>query len=218
MLHLKKATSSKAKLLALEFEPVDWKVLGPGPIIGVDEVGRGCLAGPVVAGAALLRSEEGLEFLTDSKLLSEKQREEYAPLIEQAHWVGIGVASVEEIDSINILQASLLAMRRAVEELEKKMNAKAGHVLIDGNKAIPRFQRRQTTFVKGDLRVAPISAAAIVAKVFRDRMMRELGGQFPHYGFESHKGYASPVHKKAIADHGPCLWHRKTFAGVKEHL
>lgn len=215
---LKINPSSKRPSSKLEYEPVDWKALGPGPIIGVDEVGRGCLAGPVVAGAALLRSDEGLQFLTDSKLLSEKQRETYAPLIEQAHWVGIGVASVEEIDAINILQASLLAMKRAVEELEKRMNAKAGHLLIDGNKAIPRFDRRQTTFVKGDLRVAPISAAAIVAKVFRDRMMRELGGQFPHYGFESHKGYASPIHKEAIAQHGPCLWHRKTFAGVKEHL
>ena len=219
MLHLKKENKSKSGPSALPlYEKVDWKAYGPGPIIGVDEVGRGCLAGPVVAGAALLRSDACLEFLTDSKLLSEKQRETYAPQIESAHWVGIGVASVEEIDSINILQASLLAMRRAVEELEKKINARAGHVLIDGNKMIPRFERRQTTFVKGDLRVAPISAAAIVAKVFRDQMMRELGEQFPHYGFQGHKGYASQTHKKAIEEHGPCQWHRKTFSGVKEHL
>lgn len=206
------------KMNQLHLEIVDWKSLGPGPVIGVDEVGRGCLAGPVVAGAALLRSDDEVSFLTDSKLLSEKQREEIAPRIERAHWVGIGIASVEEIDSINILQASLLAMKRAVEELEKKMGESAAHVLIDGNQKIPRFERKQSTFIKGDLRVAPISAAAIVAKVYRDRLMRDLGEKYPVYGFQNHKGYACASHKKSIEEHGPCVWHRRTFSGVKEHL
>jgi ribonuclease HII len=198
--------------------PVNWKILGPGPLFGVDEVGRGCLAGPVVAGAACLLSDELVDEMTDSKLLSEKQREDLAPRIQEKHLVGIGFASVEEIDEINILQASLLAMKRAVHELEKQMKRKAGHLLIDGTFKIPGLRTKQTTYVQGDLRVAPISAAAIVAKVYRDRWMKEIGKEHPHYGFEEHKGYASPKHRRAIADHGPCLWHRKTFSGVREYL
>lgn len=197
-------------------EPVDWKALGPGPLIGVDEVGRGCLAGPVVAGAALLLSDELIHELTDSKLLSEAQRENLAPRIEKAHLVGIGFASVEEIDRINILQASLLAMKRAVEALEEKAGQKASRLLIDGTFRIPGLSSPQSTFVQGDLRVAPISAAAIVAKVYRDRWMKEIAREYPHYGFEAHKGYGSPKHREAIARLGPCKWHRLSFKGVKE--
>lgn len=197
---------------------VDWNQYSPTPIIGVDEVGRGCLAGPVYAAAACLKSNDLIEHLTDSKLLSEKRREELAPQILQAHWVAIGFATVEEIDSINILQASLLAMKRAVENLEKQMQMKAGHILVDGTFKIPKFSRQQTTLVQGDLRCAPISAASIVAKVTRDRLMKEFGVQYPSYGFEKHKGYASPTHREAIEKWGPCLIHRKTFAGVKEWL
>jgi ribonuclease HII len=198
-----------------EYPLIDWKEFSHAPIIGVDEVGRGCLAGPVYAAAVIFKSEMFEDLVTDSKLLSEKRREELFDLILKEHHVGIGSASVEEIDEINILQASLLAMKRAVENL----NVPKGHVLVDGNKIIPNLKGfKQTTIVKGDLRVAPISAASIVAKVTRDRLMKELGEKHPFYGFEIHKGYSTPVHKDAIVAHGPCLHHRRTFAGVKEHL
>ena len=214
----KKATtklSAKAKLLA-EFPVINWKEFSPAPVIGVDEVGRGCLAGPVYAAAVILKSDVLAELVTDSKLLSEERREELYDIILKEHQVGIGSASVEEIDEINILKASLLAMKRAVENL----GVAKGHVLVDGNQLIPNLSKtfKQSTIIKGDLRVAPISAASIVAKVTRDRLMKELGEKHPLYGFELHKGYSTPVHKDAIVAHGPCLHHRKTFAGVKEYL
>lgn len=201
---------------------VPWKEFKPSPIVGVDEVGRGCLAGPVYAAAACLRSDELSNFLTDSKLISEKRRDELAPLIMKFHWVGIGSASVLEIEQLNILQASLLAMKRAVLELERVMGCRAGHLLIDGNFKIPvsakeNYEWQQTTLVKGDLRCAPISAASIVAKASRDQLMRDLSERFPGYGFEKHKGYASVFHRNAIAKQGPCEIHRKTFSGVKEY-
>jgi ribonuclease HII len=184
-------------------------------VIGVDEVGRGCLAGPVYASAMILQSDELNDLVTDSKLLSEARREELAETILEKHLVGIGTASVQEIDELNILQASLLAMRRAVA----KLKVKEGHVLVDGNQRIPGLKGfEQTTVIKGDLRVAPISAASIVAKVARDRLMKELGVQFPVYGFEEHKGYSTPSHKQNIVLHGPCQWHRRSFSGVKEFL
>lgn len=198
-----------------EYPKVDWQQFGPNPVIGVDEVGRGCLAGPVYAAAVIFKSDSLADLVTDSKLLSEERREELAALILKEHHVGIGSASVEEIDEINILQASLLAMKRAIENL----NVKTGHVLVDGNMKIPGLNGfEQTTFVKGDLRVAPISAASIVAKVTRDSLMKELGVKYPVYGFETHKGYSTPVHKESIVTHGPCNIHRKSFAGVKEYV
>ncbi len=209
---------SKNKLQKIELEKIDWKQFQPGPVVGVDEVGRGCLAGPVYAAAVCLKSDQHIEHLTDSKLISEKRREVLAPQIEEAHWFGVGVATVEEIDELNILQASLLAMKRAIDEIEKKMGQRVGHVLVDGNKKIPDLDRKQTTIIKGDLRCAPISAASIVAKVARDQLMKELGLQHPGYGFEGHKGYASELHRKAIAEKGPLYFHRKSFAGVKEYI
>jgi len=200
------------------YEKVDWRSFQPGPVVGVDEVGRGCLAGPVYAAAACLRSDEWVDALTDSKLLSEKRREELAPKILEHHWVGIGFATVEEIDAINIFQASLLAMKRAVENLEIIIKQKTGHLLVDGNFKVPGLECQQTTLVKGDLRCTSISAASIVAKVTRDRLMKELAEKYPVYGFENHKGYAAPTHKKAIEEAGPCIHHRRTFAGVKEHI
>jgi ribonuclease HII len=209
--------------------PIDWRSFSVKDsdhtcsehlVIGVDEVGRGCLAGPVYAAAVSFKSDILSDALssqvTDSKLLSEKRREELAKEILARHRVGIAFATVEEIDELNILQASLLAMKRAVEKLE----AKAAHLLIDGNQKIPRMPAKyqQTTIVKGDLRVALISAASIVAKVTRDQLMKDLSLQYPHYGFEAHKGYSTVIHKTRIAKHGPCIHHRKTFAGVKEHL
>jgi len=201
-----------------ELATVQWKKFSPGPVVGVDEVGRGCLAGPVYAAAVFLHSDILIEHLTDSKLISEKRREELAPQILEHHSAGIGFATVEEVDELNIHQASLLAMRRAVESLELLMKKPAGHLLIDGNFRIPGLKHRQTTLIKGDLRCAPISAASIVAKVTRDRLMKELGSQYPQYGFENHKGYASAVHKKAIEKWGPNHLHRKSFSGVKEFL
>lgn len=202
----------------LIYEPVDWRSFSPAPVVGVDEVGRGCLAGPVYAAAVCLKSDEAVQNLTDSKLLSEKRREELFPEILKHHWVGIGFATVEEIDEINIFQASLLAMKRAVHELEKQMQTVTGHLLVDGSFKVPGLTCKQTTLVKGDLRCSSISAASIVAKVTRDRLMKDLSKEFPKYGFESHKGYASPIHKKAIEEAGPCRVHRRSFSGVKEHL
>ena len=197
---------------------VDWRSIHPAPIVGVDEVGRGCLAGPVYAAAVCLKSDSGTHLLTDSKVLSERRREELAPQICHEHWVGVGFATVEEIDQINIFQASLLAMKRAVIALENEMKQVTGHLLVDGSFKVPGLTCEQTTLVKGDLRCAPISAASIVAKVTRDRLMKELALLHPAYGFESHKGYASPAHRKVIEEIGPCQIHRQTFSGVKEHL
>lgn len=204
-----------AKKEKIEFPKIDWREFSPSPIIGVDEVGRGCLAGPVYAAAVIFKSDALSDLVTDSKLLSEKRRDEMAELILKEHHVGIGSATVEEIDELNILNAALLAMKRAVQQL----GVKSGHVLVDGNKKIPDLRGfEQTTVIKGDLRVAPISAASIVAKVTRDRLMKELGVQYPHYGFEVHKGYSTPVHKQSIVTHGPCIMHRRSFAGVKEYV
>ena len=210
---LKKLTLKEQ--LLIDFPMVDWKQFSPGPVIGVDEVGRGCLAGPVYAAAVIFRTDELSDLVTDSKLISEKRREELAGRILAIHHVSIGYATVEEIDELNILQASLLAMKRAVDNLK----VSKGHILVDGNKKIPGMKGySQTPIIKGDLCVAPISAASIVAKVTRDRLMKDLGVKFPVYGFEVHKGYSTVVHKQSIAKHGPCEFHRRSFAGVKEHL
>jgi ribonuclease HII len=198
------------------FPMMDWRTFSPAPVIGVDEVGRGCLAGPVYAAAVSFNSDILSDLVTDSKLLSESRREELSLEILKHHQVGIGFASVEEIDEINILQASLLAMKRAV----KQLGVSSGHLLIDGNMKIPKMPRAftQTPVVKGDLRVALISAASIVAKVTRDQWMKDLSREYPQYGFELHKGYGTSFHQKNIALHGPCKFHRRTFAGVKEHF
>lgn len=210
---LKKSAARKSKKEV--YPKVEWREFSPTPVIGVDEVGRGCLAGPVYAAAVIFKSDALSDLVTDSKLLSEERREELAELILKEHHVGIGYATVEEIDELNILQASLLAMKRAIENL----GVSGGHVLIDGNMKIPGLVGfEQTTIVKGDLRVAPISAASIVAKVTRDRLMKDLGAKYPVYGFEAHKGYSTAVHMESIVAHGPCEVHRKSFAGVKEYV
>ncbi|UOF01921.1 ribonuclease HII [Bdellovibrio reynosensis] len=211
-----KKKAAKKVLKKNEYPKVNWREYFPEPVIGVDEVGRGCLAGPVYAAAVIFKSDALSEDVTDSKLISEERREELAELILKEHHVGIGFASVEEIDELNILQASLLAMKRAVEAL----GVTSGHVLIDGNMKIPKLAGsfEQTTIVKGDLRAPPISAASIVAKVTRDRIMKELSGKYPQYGFEAHKGYSTAIHMESIQAHGPCDVHRKSFSGVKEFV
>jgi len=187
-----------------------WKEKLPHPHIGVDEVGRGCLAGPVCAGAVILNHDE--TSYTDSKLLSPKEREDLSHDINKNHRVAVGFSSVEEIDRMNILQASLLAMRRAVLALK----VSSGCVLVDGKDLIPNLNNFiQVSVIKGDLLVNSISAASIVAKYFRDQWMIRLNKEYPGYDLDQHKGYATKVHKKAIQELGPSRIHRKTFTGVK---
>ncbi len=187
----------------------------PTPLIGVDEVGRGCLAGPVVAAAVTINNLKKKWRYTDSKLLSERRRSELFDEILGLHRVGIGFASNEEIDAFNIHHASLLAMRRAVLSLK----VESGHLLVDGCHTIgdlPGFG--QTALIKGDLRAIPISAASIVAKVYRDRWMTNMAGTHRGYDFEIHKGYPTAKHLQALQLQGPCAIHRRTFKGVKEHF
>ena len=213
----------------------DWTSLVPQPVIGVDEVGRGCLAGPVYAAAAIVPPEhiQALRKLgvTDSKLLTAEKRARLTIEILRLCRVGVGFATHDEIDEINILQASFLAMKRAILELQRDLQGapfglETAHILIDGNQRIPmrgaEFEGlstcSQTTLIKGDLRALPIAAASIVAKVTRDQMMTEAAREFPVYGFEQHKGYAALNHRKAIEEHGPSRIHRKSFSGVREFL
>ena len=184
-------------------------------MIGVDEVGRGCLAGPVYAAAVCIKPGQEFSGLVDSKTLSEKRRQSLKIEIEERYAFGIGSASVEEIDELNILNATFLAMRRALQN----GGFSTGHVLVDGHMKIRELENlEQTPVVKGDSRAHPIAAASIIAKVTRDEFMKDLANEFSGYGFEKHKGYSTKDHKSAIARLGPTVWHRKTFAGVREHL
>lgn len=181
---------------------------------GVDEVGRGPLAGPVVAAAVILDPDKPIAGLADSKKLSEKRREALYPIIkEQAICFAVAEASVEEIDELNILQASLLAMKRAIEAL----SIPPEHVLVDGNKA-PQIPMSVDTVIKGDSRVASISAASILAKVDRDRMMLDYHERYPQFSFHKHKAYGSKQHMIELQQHGPLPVHRKTFAPVRRLL
>lgn len=176
-------------------------------ICGVDEAGRGPLAGPVCAGAVIL--PQGLEIpgLNDSKKLTDKKRRELYPIIkEQAIAWGIGFASHEEIDELNILQATYLAMNRAIQALE----GKADFALIDGNRA-KDFGIPLKTVVKGDSLSASIAAASVLAKVARDDIMLEMAKEYPEYGFEVHKGYGTKQHYEALRQHGHCSIHRMSF-------
>ena len=176
-------------------------------VCGIDEAGRGPLAGPVCAAAVIL--PKGLEIpgLNDSKKLTDKKRRELFPLIkDQAIAYGIGMASHEEIDEINILQATYLAMERAISQLE----GKADIALIDGNRA-KDFGMAVRTVVKGDSLSANIAAASVLAKVTRDDLMVEMAKEFPGYGFEVHKGYGTKAHYEALRNMGPCAIHRMTF-------
>ena len=176
-------------------------------ICGVDEAGRGPLAGPVCAAAVILPDHLELPGLNDSKKLSDKKRRELFPLIkEQAIAYGIGLASQQEIDEINILQATFLAMERAIAQLE----GKADLALIDGNRA-KDFGLPVKTVVKGDSLSASIAAASILAKVTRDDMMEAYANEYPGYGFEIHKGYGTKAHYAALTEKGPSPIHRMTF-------
>lgn len=197
--------------MALKF--VDYRQFSPHPVVGVDEAGRGSLAGPVFAGAVILNFPE--TFLQDSKTLSPEKRETLAQIVKTRHRYGVGTASVREIDTLNIHVASLLAMKRAVENL----NLQKGHLLIDGRFPIPNLSDfSQTPLVKGDQRAYPVMAAGIIAKTERDKRLKSFQKQYPEYHFEEHKGYGTKKHKAAIKEFGPCPLHRKTFSGVKEFL
>ncbi|MGL5658630.1 MAG: ribonuclease HII [Cetobacterium sp.] len=182
-----------------------------GDIIGVDEAGRGPLAGPVVAAVAKLKKyDEKLEKINDSKKLTEKVREELFDIIVENFDIGIGIASVDEIDEINILNATFLAMRRAIEEIEKKV--KFEKILVDGNHRIREYIGEQLPVIKGDSKSLSIAAASIIAKVTRDRMMLEIAKLYPEYTFEKHKGYGTKAHREMILEKGPIdKIHRKSF-------
>ena len=200
--------SSKAKPLVTEQTAFVWDL--PGLMAGVDEAGRGPLAGPVVAAAVILDELHPIKGLNDSKKLSARQREKlYDEIRAKALCYSIAQASVEEIDRLNILQATMLAMKRAVEGLRLK----PAKVLVDGNR-LPTLDVLAEAIVKGDATVPAISAASILAKVTRDRWCAELDIQHPEYGFASHKGYGTVEHLAALQAHGACPQHRKTFAPV----
>jgi ribonuclease HII len=187
-----------------------WDV--PGLVAGVDEAGRGPLAGPVVAAAVILDESRPIRGLADSKVLSEKRREQlYDQIRERALCCAVASASVEEIDTLNILQATLLAMRRAVQGLRLVPQ----RVVVDGN-CLPTLPMLSAAVIDGDALVAQISAASILAKVERDRLCQRLHEQHPHYNFASHKGYSTPEHLAALLQHGPCAAHRRSFAPVRE--
>ena len=176
-------------------------------IAGVDEVGRGCLAGPVIASAVILRNN--IPGLKDSKKLTPLQRNKLSELIMQNSYFSFGTASEQEIDEINILQASLLAMKRAILNL----SVEPEKVLIDGTHK-PDLNIDTQTVIGGDSLIDEISAASIIAKVYRDNLMIEIDKKYPKYGFSSHKGYGTKSHKEAVLKYGPTPIHRVTFKGV----
>jgi len=180
-------------------------------VIGVDEAGRGPWAGPVVAAAVILDPTALPNGLNDSKKLSERRREELFDEINRLAQVGVGRASVEEIDEINILRATLLAMERAVDGL--RSDPTHSLALIDGNKA-PALKCETVTLVKGDARSLSIAAASIIAKVTRDRIMRKLDISFPQYCWARNKGYGTADHIAALDHHGPCAHHRTSFKPI----
>ena len=184
----------------------------PGLVAGVDEAGRGPLAGPVVAAAVILDDTQPIAGLVDSKKLSAARRERlYDQIRARALCCSVAMASVEEIDRLNILQATLLAMRRAVQGLRLKPRL----VLVDGNR-LPVLDVRAEAIVQGDAKVQAISAASILAKVTRDRGLQALHDKYPHYGFDQHKGYGTAQHLEALRRWGPCPEHRRSFAPVAE--
>ena len=181
-----------------------------GLTAGVDEAGRGPLAGPVVAAAVILDDTKRIRGLADSKTLTALQRDKlYDQIRDKALCCAIGEASVDEIEELNIFHATMLAMRRAVEGLRLK----PARVLVDGNR-LPRLDVYCEAIVEGDAKIKAISAASIIAKVHRDRILLQLHDEFPQYGFAAHKGYSTPEHLEALRAHGACKYHRRGFSPV----
>lgn len=192
---------------------LQWPEAGEPPVAGIDEAGRGPLAGSVVAAAVILDPAHPIDGLNDSKKLSEAARRRLAVEIrEKALAWAVAEASAAEIDRINILQATFLAMRRAVEGLALAPM----HARVDGNKVPPGLPCSGEAVVKGDGKVAAIAAASILAKTYRDASMRELALAYPQYGFERHMGYPTAAHLAALRTHGPCPQHRRSFAPVAQ--
>lgn len=199
--------SSHAKQRTLDWDP-------SGLVAGVDEAGRGPLAGPVVAAAVILDPRQPIKGLADSKKLTPLRRERlYDEIRAKALCCEIGLATVEEIDTINILQATMLAMQRAVAGLRLR----PAKVLVDGNR-LPTLSMHSEAVVGGDARIACISAASIIAKVYRDRWCQEIDAEWPQYGFAAHKGYGTPAHLSALREHGACVHHRRSFSPVAQLL
>ena len=200
------------KFLKAEQTALSWDI--PGLMAGVDEAGRGPLMGPVVAAAVILDELNPIKGLADSKKLTAIKREKlYDEIRGKALCCSIALATVEEIDTLNILQATMLAMKRAVEGLRLKPHK----VLVDGNR-LPVLRMLSEAIVKGDALVPAISAASILAKVHRDRWCAEFDLQYPQYGFAGHKGYGTAAHLAALREHGACPQHRRSFAPVAEVL
>jgi len=220
-----------------------------GIIIGIDEAGRGPLAGPVVAAASMIRNfelmdpdsaiysgEKASEFpkkmdlIRDSKTLSQKQREKVFDFIQELFYIGIGMCHHETIDRINILEASFLAMKKAIVDLKRNMSREGGMgahktaqemksvILLDGNQKIRNLSWEQIAIVNGDKAVKSISAASIAAKVIRDRIMINMHEKYPQYGFNRHKGYGTKEHMEKISVYGACEIHRKSFEPIKSWI
>ena len=176
-------------------------------IAGIDEAGRGPLCGPVVSAAVILKKVDYIEGVNDSKKISEKKREKvYEEIVQSAISYSVGIIDEKTIDEINILEATRLAMKKAVENLQVKPE----HVLVDAEKKVP-IEAPYTPIIKGDALSVSIAAASIIAKVTRDRIMRQWDEVYPIYGFAKHKGYGTEEHRKIIKENGPCIIHRKTF-------
>ena len=181
-------------------------------ICGVDEAGRGCIAGPVVAAAVILPKSFKHDFLNDSKQLTEKQRNELRPIIEKnAIAFGVGIIDNHKIDEVNILQATYLAMHQAIDGLEKNPTL----LLIDGNRFKPYKKIEHLSIIKGDATYIEIAAASVLAKTYRDEIMEKLSLEFPVYNWNKNKGYPTIEHRKAVKEFGSCKWHRQTFQLLK---
>lgn len=197
----------------MDMPSFDIERMHSGVVAGIDEAGRGPWAGPVVAAAVILNPDDIPDGLADSKTLTEKRREKLAPLIRECAMVGVGVASVAEIDDINILQATFLAMARAEAALATKPDV----CIVDGSQK-PKLKAKTQMVVKGDAKSLSIAAASIIAKTTRDQMMRELAVQHPFYEWEKNKGYGAPAHKRGLESHGVTPHHRKSFAPIHNIL
>jgi len=181
-------------------------------VCGVDEAGRGCLAGPVVAAAVILPKDFTHDFLNDSKQLTENQRNELRPIIEKhAISFGVGIIDNYKIDEVNILQATFLAMHQAIDQLKKNPSL----LLIDGNRFKPYKEIKHQAIIKGDATYIEIAAASVLAKTYRDELMEQLHHEMPHYNWRQNKGYPTIQHRAAVKEHGSCTYHRQTFRLLK---
>ena len=201
----------KEELRLEEMRKEERAVFDFSPIAGVDEAGRGPLAGPVVAACAVIPLDYPFYYLNDSKKMSEKRREAlFEDLQKEAIAFGLGIVSPERIDEINILQATYEAMREALKDMEKRFSL-IPNILLNDAVTIPGIQIPQKAIVHGDAKSLSIAAASVLAKVTRDHIMLEYDEQYPKYGFKQHKGYGTKLHREAILIHGPCPIHRRSF-------